>query len=272
MKKNNKYFLMTFCTICGAMAIAFIVNILFKVKTDGIMCAEWEAGDALNYVGAMAGSISTFVLSLVAYRQNEKLKEMEETNYIASNSCMVLVDTIQIKPKANIPINYELHMEQILNEKDNEDLCPSGYSIEVNLKKVDHSMQAVPSLIYVSDCTLLVGDSQRNTLESAIWLKNVREGYTRVAILESGIAFNCSLLMPKNTQDKFEGDIKTENNKITLEILFNIITDKYVMTKCKCRAYCNYQNSGGNIIWKSEKAMVFFYGHELKHRNEIQVL
>lgn len=252
--------------------IAFIVNFLFKIKTDGVFSAEWEAGDALNYVGAMAGSISTFVLSIVAYKQNERLKEMEDNNYIASNSCMVLVDTIQIKPKANMPINYELHTEQILNENDNGDLCPSGYSMEINLKKIDYSIQAVPSLIYVSNCTLLVGDSQKNTLESAIWLENVREGYTRAAILESGIAFDCKLLVPKNKQDKFESDIRTENNKLTIEISFNIITDKYVMTKCKCRSYCNYQNSDGKVTWKSEKPMVFFYGHELKHRNEIQIL
>ena len=74
--RNNKYFLISFCAICGAIAIAFIVNVLFKIKTAGIFSAEWSAGDALSYVGAMAGSISTFVLSLVAYWQNEKLKEM----------------------------------------------------------------------------------------------------------------------------------------------------------------------------------------------------
>ena len=64
--KNKKYLLISFCAICGAIAIAFVVNVLFKIKTEGIFSAEWSAGDALNYVGAMVGSISTFVLSLVA--------------------------------------------------------------------------------------------------------------------------------------------------------------------------------------------------------------
>lgn len=32
------------------------------------------------------------------------------------------------------------------------------------------------------------------------------------------------------------------------------------------------QNNNGVLIWKSRKPMVFFYGHELKNRNEIQVL
>lgn len=270
--RNNKYFLISFCAICGAIAMAFIVNVLFKIKTESIFSAEWSAGDALNYVGAMAGSISTFVLSLVAYWQNEKLKEMENNNYIATNSCMVLIEEVKIKPKASMPVNYELHTEQILQETDNKDICPSGYSVEINLKKISESMQATPSLIYVSECTLFVGNNQKNTLESSLWLKNVRAGYTRAAILESGIAFNCMLLVSKSNQEKFESDIKAEKNSLTIEVQFNILTDKNVMTKCKCRAYCNYQNSSGVITWKSEKPMVFFYGHELKKNDEISVL
>ena len=45
--------------------MAFVVNVLFKIKTEGIFSAEWSARDALNYVGAMAGAISTFVLRCV---------------------------------------------------------------------------------------------------------------------------------------------------------------------------------------------------------------
>lgn len=160
-----------------AIAIAFVVNVLFKIKTEGIFSAEWSAGDALNYVGAMVGSISTFVLSLVAYWQNEKLKEMENNNYIAANSCMVLIDEAQIKPKVSMPVDYELHTEQILQEIDNEHVCPSGYSVEINLKKISESMQATPSLIYVSDCTLFVGDNQTG-IKIASYRKSDNTGYS----------------------------------------------------------------------------------------------
>lgn len=270
--KKSKYILISLCSACGALMIAFVVNLLFKIKSNGLLSAEWSAGDALNYVASMVGAISTFVLSIVAYKQNEKLQNLEDNNYIASNSCMVLIDKIHIKPKASIPVNYEWHGEQILDEKDNKDEFPSGYSVEINLKKIDASMQATPSLIYASTCTLFVGDNKEGTLESAIWTENIRKGYTRAAILETGIAFNCSMLVAKDKQEKFEKDIKAKRNSLTIEIEFNIITDKYVMTKCKCRAYCDYQNNSGVVTWKSRKPMVFFYGHELKNRNEIQVL
>lgn len=269
--KKRKYILLSLCAVCVALLIAFLVNILFKIKTDSILRAEWTAGDALNYVAAMTGAISTFILSLIAYKQNEKLQQMEDNNYIATNSCMILIRQVQIKPKANIPIDYKLHTEQILQEKDNEEEFPSGYGVEVRFKKINDSSQATPSMIYISKCILFVG-SETRALESNLWLENVREGYTRTAICESDIAFNCTLLVAKSKQEKFEEAIKTQNNKLTIEIEFNIITDKYVMTKCKCRAYCEYQNSNGLIIWKSKDLMVFFYGHELKSRRQIKLL
>lgn len=270
--KKSKYILISLCFVCGALAIAFVLNILFKIKTEGIFSAEWKAGDALSYVGTMIGALSTFALGLVAYKQNEKLQDMEDHNYIAANSCMVLIDEIQIKPKAVMPIDFALHTEQILMERDNKDKFPSGYTMEIKLKKIDASVQATPSLIYVSKCTLLVEDGENNTLESSIWMDNIRDGYTRMSIQESGIAFKCKLLVSRNKQKKFENDIKREKNKLIVEIRFNVITDKYVMTKCRCEAYCSYQNNCGTVIWKSKNPMVFFYGHELKNRNEIQVL
>lgn len=260
------------CCLCGLSLIAFMINVLFKIKAEGLLCAGLSEGDVLNYIGTMIGAISTFFLGLVAYMQNKKLQDMEDSNYIATNSCIVLIDEIQIKPTADMPVNYELHTEQILKETDNEDECPIGYDIEIRLKKIDASIQATPSLIYVPSCILLVGNDEKNKLVSHIWADNIREDYTRAALFESGIEFKCKLLVSRNKQENFENAIKAEKNKLIIEIQFDIVTDKYVMTKCKCRAYCDYQNCGGSVTWKSNKPMAFFYGHELKNRNEIQVL
>ena len=95
--KKNKYILLSICAICAALLLAFFVNILFKIRIDSILRAEWTAGDALNYVAAMTGAISTFVLSLIAYKKNEKLQQMEDNNYIAANSCMILINQVYVK-------------------------------------------------------------------------------------------------------------------------------------------------------------------------------
>lgn len=74
--KKSKYILLSLCAVCATLLIAFLVNIFFKIKTDSILKTEWTAGDALNYVAAMTGAISTFTLSLIAYKQNGKLQQM----------------------------------------------------------------------------------------------------------------------------------------------------------------------------------------------------
>ena len=270
--RKNKYLLLCVLLFVASLVIAFVINILFKIKSDGIFSAEWSAGDALSYVSSIIGAVCTFVLGWVAYKQNEKLQKLEDNNYIASNSCMVLIDEVKIKPKADMPIDYDIHAEQILRECKNTDKLLTGNNMEIRLKKAESSVQATPSLVYVSRCTLLVGDNEKNSLESSIWSENIRDGYTRIAIMESEFAFNCKLLVTRKNQEKFQSAIMAENNSLTAEMEFMIMTDKYVVTKCKCRAYCQFQNNDGVVTWKSEKPMVFFYGHELKNRDEILVL
>ncbi len=70
--KKNKYILLSICAVCAALLIAFFVNVLFEIRTDSILKAEWTAGDALNYVAAMTVAIRTFVLSLIAYNIIQK--------------------------------------------------------------------------------------------------------------------------------------------------------------------------------------------------------
>ncbi len=271
MKKNRNLNIVILLLI-GGLLIALIVHILFKIKVGGVFQAEWSAGDFLNYIGTMIAAISTFVLGIIAYKQNERLQKLEDNNYIATNSCMVIIDEIRITPRVDIPIDYNLHAEQILKEKDNVEKMPSGYKVEVRIKKIDSFSQGTPSLVYVPECCLLVGDGESNALLDYIWVENIRKGYTRTAILENDMSFNCTLLVERSNQEKFEKAIKTKNNKLLVEMWFYIITDKYVMTKCKCRAYCDYLCINSAVSWKSEKPMVFFYGHEMMDKEEIIAL
>ncbi len=270
--KKNKNLNIVLLLLVGALLIALIVHILFKIKVGGVFQAEWSAGDFLNYIGTMIAAISTFVLGIIAYKQNDRLQKLEDNNYVATNSCMVIIEEVKITPRVEMPVDYNLHAEQILKEEDNMEKMPSGYKVEIKIKKVDSSSQGTPSLVYVPKCSLMVGDGESNTLLDYIWVENIREGYTRTAIFENAMSFNCTLLVKRSKQEKFEKAIKKKNNKILVEMFFDIITDKYVVTKCKCRAYCDYLCTNSVVSWKSEKPMVFFYGHEMMNKEEIIVL
>lgn len=63
---------------------------------------------------------------------------MEDNNYIAVNSCLILIG-YRLNLGKIFPYNG-LHTEQILKEKDNKDECPSGYGVEVRFKKISDSL------------------------------------------------------------------------------------------------------------------------------------
>lgn len=57
------------------MGIPFVINILFKINTTtDIFVAEWSAGDALGYYGAILSFLGTVVLGALALYQNHIIK------------------------------------------------------------------------------------------------------------------------------------------------------------------------------------------------------
>lgn len=57
------------------MGVPFVINILFKINaTTDILVAEWSAGDALGYYGAILSFLGTVVLGALALYQNHIIK------------------------------------------------------------------------------------------------------------------------------------------------------------------------------------------------------
>ena len=117
MKRKN-VIKIVIIAVAISLGLAFVVNLLFKIHSSGLLSAEWDAGDALNYVAAIAGFIGTVVLGYIAYsqnemlmRQNNKLQELEENSYIVNNNSMIIIEKIRIAEKAHIPVNFEIHVE-----------------------------------------------------------------------------------------------------------------------------------------------------------------
>ena len=157
-------------TILIAILLAFGLNVLFKVHTDGIFSAEWEAGDALNYVASIFGAVGTIILGYVAYKQNDRLQEMENNNYIANYSSMILMDSIYIKQQADIPVNWDIHSEQIIKDKAwNENVSYVGYKFTFNGTSIGNS---IPVLIHIKNCNIFCSDDSNKNMSSHLFGKN----------------------------------------------------------------------------------------------------
>lgn len=253
-----------------ALILAFIVNILFKIHSNSILSAEWQAGDALNYVASIFGAIGTIILGYIAYKQNDKLQELENNNYIASYGSLLLMNEIHIKQVAKVPVNWEIHSEQIIVDSDaNDDDGYIGYEFTFLASGIGN---AVPSLLHIKKCDIFCCDAKENKKNSYLFGENYSDVYSRIAIhKDNKIKFGMTYVVSKKNRDLFEQAIKQYSYNVTVEMTFDIITDKNVVTKCKCRSYCSGSNCANKIMWEDKDPMVFFYGHDIANENNIKI-
>lgn len=257
-------------TILIAIFLAFGLNVLFKVHTDGIFSAEWEAGDALNYVASIFGAVGTIILGYVAYKQNDRLQEMENNNYIANYSSMVLMNNIYIKQDADIPVNWEIHSEQIIKDCDwDEKTSYLGYKFTFNAKSMGNG---IPALIHIKDCNIFCSEENNENMSSHLFGKNYSNVYSRIAIHQDGnIKFGMTYVIDAKKRVEFENAIKQSAYSVVVEIVFDIVTDKRVVTQCKCISHCDGKNCANQITWEDKDTKLFFYGHNVANINELKI-
>lgn len=253
-----------------SLILAFVVNILFKIHSNGIFSAEWQAGDALNYVASIFGAIGTIILGYIAYKQNDKLQELENNNYIASYGSLLLMNEIHIEQVAKVPVNWELHSEQIVVDSDaNDNDGYIGYKFTFVASGIGN---AVPALLHIKKCNIFCSDEKENKKNSYLFGENYSDTYSRIAIhKDNKIKFGMTYVVSKKNRDLFEQAIKQYAYNVTVEMIFDIITDKNVVTKCKCRSYCFGSNCENKITWEDKDPMVFFYGHDIVNENNIKI-
>lgn len=269
MKKKQLIWMGT-VVILIATILTFGLNMLFKVHTDGIFSAEWEAGDALNYVASIFGAVGTIILGYVAYKQNDRLQEMENNNYIANYSSMVLMNNIYIRQDADIPVNWKIHSEQIIKDCDWDEKTPYlGYKFTFNAKSMGNG---IPVLIHIKDCNIFCSDESNKNMSSHLFGENYSNVYSRIAIHQDGnIKFGMTYVIDAKKRAEFENAIKQSVYSVVVEIVFDIITDKSVVTQCKCISYCDGKNCANQITWEDKDPKVFFYGHNIASINELKI-
>lgn len=253
-----------------ATLLAFGLNVLFKVHIDGFFSAEWETGDALNYVASIFGAVGTIILGYVAYKQNDRLQEMENNNYIANYSSMVLMNNIYIKQDADIPVNWEIHSEQIIKDCDWDEKTPYlGYKFTFNAKSMGNG---IPALIHIKDCNIFCSDESNKSMSSHLFGKNYSNLYSRIAIHQNeNIKFGMTYVIDAKKRVEFEDVIKQSAYSVVVEIVFDIVTDKSVVTQCKCISHCDGKNCANQITWEDKDPKVFFYGHNIVSINELKI-
>ena len=122
--------------------------------------------------------------------------------------------------------------------------------------------------MHIEKCDLFCEED--NQIITYIEAKNWCDKFSRIAIHKDGIVkFGMEFIIDSQKKQEFEEAIKKSTCNLVVEIMFQIIANKNVATRCKCRAYLNSEQIGNDISWKSENPMVFYYGNFMVKEYEI---
>lgn len=88
--KSHKILFVLSCigVITMLFGIPFVINLLFKTPAvNELFQAEWDAGDALGYYGAVLSFIGTVVLGALALYQNHIIKLLIDRDMKKKDLC-----------------------------------------------------------------------------------------------------------------------------------------------------------------------------------------
>ena len=276
LKKRNLILIL----ILFAIIVQFIINILYKIDAPiEILKTEWDASTALNFWGTVFAAIGTIYLGQISIKQNNRLMELEHNNYISNFSELVILEDLIVYEKRVIATNLELHSEQVLRQKSCKDNEATLF-LEFHFSCCGHNYPAYININFLS--IYIHNINTKNRILFAIEAENNDKDYSRVAITKNGAMTNATVLVDAEKNNELLGILKNNNTDLEIVMEFEIVTEKRVSTKEKCKAFMvlkeiiTIEDSiiNNKILYESNKNEIpraFFYGNSIKKEDELQV-
>ena len=211
--------------------------------------------------------VGTMFLGWIAYKQNDDLKNIEESNFIANNSCIDLLRAVSLYNKRFIDPD-EYFNEQIVIQ-DKVESSNQGFYI----KFVMDRMTNISAYVHVSNIMMFFTSGKGKERNSTCFLANAKdECYSAVAISKNRDFFSLTVLMKPETKLKFLEYLQ-KTGALTLEIEMELVSPNYVKTKMKNRATFSNTNKIDKINFKliDAKPLSFWRGSEITSKKKLML-
>jgi len=111
LKNHKKLFF--WILLCVVFAVPFLIHIAFFLNAPfDFMTAQWEAGNVLEFYGALVGATGTIALGYVAYWQTKKAHEQtDKANKIASDVLQEMILQREQAERPYVVIGFECSFE-----------------------------------------------------------------------------------------------------------------------------------------------------------------
>lgn len=271
MKKTKRIIFLCIGLIVLSFAVPIIINELYKLNSG--YETIWGAADTLSFYGALIGAIGTIVLGIVSWQQNARLVKLEENSFIAQNACSILIEKIEFSGFKQLAVDFTQHEEQIL-QSESDISFPNCASLEI--KYYLNVLDGIPALINVSSLMIHIKDYENNTV--LINFSNSDASFSRVAISEKYACFKTTLIMNRDQKNQVISLLEDFNSELMIETQLSVMTDKYVVTKLKCRSKmdCNglseLEEETNNLFCSEpDKTLCFWFGNEIVNKEEVEI-
>ena len=281
-KKNVIIFIIIFLVLIVLVpCVLYLIYKLLNVNNT------WQEGEILAYCGTAISAIATAFLGGVAIWQNNKAQEMnkkllkiEEDNYIANYSTSAFVSDVRIEGVKQQTINLNGLQEQLLvSDKYTEKITSTNYAtLElwfdiVNFEKTKHA-----AFVNISKIQLYMAKKDKIVSNTYLFVNDSR-AYSQVAISIDKDRFYATVILTPNEKISMVELLKNEGVCFNIEIFYTLMTDKYVASKCQCRAilYSKNEYNGKQEIYnvfgikKNEKSRCFYLEQYLENKENIEI-
>lgn len=256
MKKVAIYLMITI--ILCFLIIPFIINFLFEITIPiKIFQAKWGANDILIYTAGVLSFIGTMFLGWVSWKQNQVLQKKQDDNFIAENSCMVLINSIEFKSMSQKAVNLDIHPETIVvtnSAKITESFFDyASFECIIEFKHI----KGYPVIVRVIDAFLQVN-------MCILKFNEYDNCFTKIAISQEFSRFQLTFITTQSEKNEFKLNISNET-AIFLSIKLEVVTDKYVSTILTCKNKLVLTERNNEMIYTSipKDAMSFWNGNSI---------
>ena len=130
----------------------------------------------------------------------------------------------------------------------------------------------IPAFIHIKKCDISYSDETEKSMDGCIYGMNLLNNYSRLTIYnQKYVMFEITYLINYEKRDEFEKLFEHDSCIVIVEIEFDVISIKNVLTKYKSRIYCKGKKDCNKIIWSDNNPQLFFYGHNIVSINELKI-
>lgn len=267
----NKKWSKVMCGLLVGMIIVFviipmIINCLFEKQAPiDCLAAHWNAADALNYTAGVLAFLGTMFLGWVSWSQNRQLQRVETNSVVSLSSCMVMLESISFKGigQMAIPLAAE-HSEPIVVEK-NLNNTYGSFAVEVLMRRLNN----YAALVRVNSLKMFIGEE---SISASVFAEAYDKCFSRIAISESCDGFILTVLLKPDTIIRVMEALE-QKCKIIMEIVIELVTTNYVVTKIKCRGCFVSKDSTKELerdfILSDQEPQCFWYGNGMVDLEDI---